>query len=291
MKKIGVVGISDGWSSEILADACKKLTGYRLLIDMDKAVLDLDRGTVLFAGQDLLELDALIIKKIAPHYSPDVLDRLEMLRFLELRGLSIFSRPSSIIKLINRLSCTVTLRAGGLPMPATVITEDVDEALAVLERFGRAVFKPLYSTKARGMEVIAADEGARERIRAFQAAGNSVMYLQKMLPPLEKDLGVTFLGGKYLATYARKSGGSSWNTTTNAGGKYVSCEPSQEIIALAEKAQALFDMAFTCVDVAETSQGPIIFEVSAFGGFRGLLDACGIDAAEAYARHVLESIA
>jgi ribosomal protein S6--L-glutamate ligase len=291
MKKIGVVGISDGWSSEILADACKKLTGFRLLIDMDKAVLDLDRGTVLFAGQDLLELDALIIKKIAPQYSPDVLDRLEMLRFLELQGLPIFSRPSSIIKLINRLSCTVTLRAGGLPMPATVITEDVDEALIAVERFGRAVFKPLYSTKARGMEVIEAGLGARARIDAFRAAGNSVMYLQKMLPPLEKDLGVTFLGGKYLATYARKSGGSSWNTTTNAGGKYVSCEPSPEIIGLAKKAQALFDMAFTCVDVAETSQGPIIFEVSAFGGFRGLLDACGIDAAEAYARHVLESIA
>ena len=291
MKKIGVVGISDGWSSEILADACKKLTGYRLLIDMDKAVLDLERGTVLFAGQDLLELDALIVKKIAPNYSPDVLDRLEMLRFLEIKGLPIFSRPSSIIKLINRLSCTVTLRAGGLPMPATVITEDQDEALAAVERFERAVFKPLYSTKARGMEVIAAGEGARERIRAFQAAGNSVMYLQKMLPPLEKDLGVTFLGGKYLATYARESGGSSWNTTTNAGGRYVSSEPSPEIIALAQKAQALFDMAFTCVDVAETSQGPIIFEVSAFGGFRGLLDACGIDAAYAYARHVLESIA
>jgi len=291
MKKIGVVGITDGWSSEILADACKKLTGFRLLIDMDRAALDLDRGTVLYEGQDLLELDALIVKKIALQYSPDVLDRLEMLRFLELKGLPIFSKPTSIIRLIDRLSCTVTLRAGGLPMPATVITEDVDEALDAVGRFGRAVFKPLYSTKARGMEVIGAGEEARSRIEAFQAAGNKVMYLQKMLPPLEKDLGVTFLGGKYLATYARKSSGSSWNTTTNAGGKYVSYEPSAEIIDLARKAQALFDMAFTCVDVAETSEGPIVFEVSAFGGFRGLLDACGIDAADAYARHVLEKLA
>jgi ribosomal protein S6--L-glutamate ligase len=290
MKKIGVVGLTDGWSSEILADACKKLTGFRLLIDMDRAVLDLDRGTVTYGGQDLSELDALIVKKIAPQYSPDVLDRLEMLRFLELGGLPIFSKPSSILKLIDRLSCTVALRAAGLPMPATVITEDVDEAREAVERFGKAVFKPLYSTKARGMEVISAGPDALSRIQAFKGAGNTVMYLQKMLPPLEKDLGVTFMGGQYLATYARKSSGSSWNTTTNAGGKYVPYEPSQEIIELARKAQSLFDMAFTCVDVAETSQGPIVFEVSAFGGFRGLLDACGIDAASAYARHVLENI-
>ena len=31
----------------------------------------------------------------------------------------------------------------------------------------------------------------------------------------------------------------------------------------------------------------MVFEVSAFGGFRGLLDACGVDAAEAYAAHVV----
>ncbi|GFK95723.1 Alpha-aminoadipate--LysW ligase LysX [Fundidesulfovibrio magnetotacticus] len=288
MKKIGVVGLTDGWSSEVLADACGKLTGFRLLVDMDKAVLDLDAGTVRHEGQDLLELDALIVKKIAPQYSPDVLDRLEMLRFLELRGLPVFSRPSSILRLVDRLSCTVTLRAAGLPMPPTVVTESVEEARDAVERFGRAVFKPLYSTKARGMEVIEAGPDALRRVQAFKDAGNAVMYLQKMLPPLEKDLGVTYLGGKYLATYARKSGGSSWNTTTAAGGRYVAHEPSAEIVALAEKAQSLFDMAFTCVDVAETAQGPIVFEVSAFGGFRGLRDACGIDAAQAYAKHVLE---
>ena len=290
MKRIGVVGIPDGWSSEILADACKRLTGFRLLVDLEKAVLDLEKGTASFGGYDLMELDALIVKKIAPQYSPDVLDRLEMLRFLELRGLPVFSQPSSILKLIDRLSCTVALRAAGLPMPPTVVTEDPGEAREAVERFGKAVFKPLYSTKARGMEVITAGPGALARIQAFQAAGNKVMYLQKMLPPLEKDLGVTFLGGNYLATYARQSGGSSWNTTTNAGGRYVPHEPSGEIIALAEKAQAIFDMAFTCVDVAETATGPIVFEVSAFGGFRGLLDACGVDAAQAYAAHVLESI-
>jgi ribosomal protein S6--L-glutamate ligase len=50
-------------------------------------------------------------------------------------------------------------------------------------------------------------------------------------------------------------------------------------------------MAFTCVDVVETPDGAAIYEVSAFGGFRGLLDACGLDAAGLYADYVLERIA
>ena len=289
MKKIGVIGVVGGWSSECLADALEKRTGFRFLGDMSQARLDLTQGTLRCQGQDLAALDGLIVKKIAQLYSPDVLDRLEMLRFLEARGLRVFSKPSSILKLIDRLSCTVTLAAAGLPMPPTAITEDVDEALAVLQDYGRAVFKPLYSTKARGMEIIDSGPGNRPKVEAFKAV-NRTMYIQKMLPPLERDLGVSFMGGKYLATYARQASGQSWNTTTAAGGRYVQVEPSPAVLALANQAQALFDMAFTCVDIAETAQGPLVFEVSAFGGFRGLLDGCGVDAAALYADYVLEKL-
>ena len=52
------------------------------------------------------------------------------------------------------------------------------------------------------------------------------------------------------------------------------------------RAQAPFDMDFTTVDVAETSDGPIVFEVSAFGGFRGALEGAGIDAAGSYTDYV-----
>jgi ribosomal protein S6--L-glutamate ligase len=49
-------------------------------------------------------------------------------------------------------------------------------------------------------------------------------------------------------------------------------------------------MDFTTVDVAESASGPIVFEVSAFGGFRGALEGAGIDAAAAYTEHALKEI-
>jgi len=45
------------------------------------------------------------------------------------------------------------------------------------------------------------------------------------------------------------------------------------------------------VDVALTANGPYIFEVSAFGGFRGLMAARGIDVAEAFTAHALRELA
>jgi ribosomal protein S6--L-glutamate ligase len=50
-------------------------------------------------------------------------------------------------------------------------------------------------------------------------------------------------------------------------------------------------MDFTTVDVAETRDGPIVFEVSAFGGFRGASEGIGINAAQLYVEHVLAELA
>ena len=106
--KIGVIGIPGKWSTETLADAVEERTGYRLVIDMGEVNLDLERQRLLFRGHDLCQLDALIVKKISASYSPNTLDRLELLRVAEQAGVRVFSGAVNILRLIDRLSCTVT---------------------------------------------------------------------------------------------------------------------------------------------------------------------------------------
>lgn len=289
MPKIGVVGTIGGWSSEKLADMLEKRTGFRLLIDMEKVRLDLASGKAWYGDTDLTALDALMIKKVGSRYSPWLLDRLEVLRFLNERGLKMYSNPYHIMRVLDRLSCTVTLQAGGIPMPETTVTEDVDEALNAVREYGEAVFKPLYSSKARGMIVIRDNDEAREQIEEYKHE-NTIMYIQKKKELGGQDLGLAFLGGEYLTTYARCGDGSSWNTTTHSGGKYQPYTPTEDTIELARKAQSLFGLDFTCVDVAETPEGPVIFEVSAFGGFRGIEVASGMDAAELFVDYVMKKV-
>lgn len=289
-KKIGVVGTPGGWSSEKLADTVADVTGYRLLIDMTRLSLDMSEGRAWFDGVDLGGLDALIIKKIGAWYSPDLLDRLEMLRFLNERGLPVFSRPLHIMRVLDRLSCTVTLQLAGIPMPPTTITEDEAAAVEAVARYGEAVFKPLYSTKAKGMLLLTDGPDVLKTVEAYHNE-HPIMYIQQRLDLQGKDMGIAFLGGRYLATYARVKGAGAWNTTTRSGGHYEAYDPPEALIALAHKAQAPFGLDFTCVDVAETPQGPIVFEVSAFGGFRGIEIASGIDAARRYVQFVIDRIA
>ncbi len=288
--KIAVVGIPGKWSTETLADAVEARTGFRLIVEMSQVVHDVTSNRLTVNGTDLCDLDAIIVKKISAQYSPNTLDRLELLRVAEANGVLVFSGAENMLRLVDRLSCTVTLRNGDIPMPDTTVTESADEALKVVKQYGEAVFKPLFSTKARGMCVLSAktsDKQLRKEIQQFQK-DNPMIYIQRKLDLDGQDFGLIFLGGEYLGAYARVAGDKkTWNTTIHSGGRYATYTPSDEVIAMATKAQSLFGLDFTTVDVAETKDGPIVFEVSAFGGFRGAQEGAGIDTANRYADYVL----
>jgi ribosomal protein S6--L-glutamate ligase len=177
-------------------------------------------------------------------------------------------------------------------MPDTCVTESISDAIAFIQGAGEAVLKPLFSTKARGMTVLDASESDDQlsvALTSFQQ-DNPVLYLQRKIALSGRDMGLMFLGGEYLGAYARVAQTGAWNTTIHSGGKYEAVDPDASVIAMASRAQELFQMDFTTVDVAETDDGPICFEVSAFGGFRGGLEGTGIDVAEHYAQYVVESL-
>ncbi|MCO6438657.1 MAG: GAK system ATP-grasp enzyme [Phycisphaerae bacterium] len=286
---IAVIGLPGGWSTKMLVEAFKRCGCETALWDARGLTLDLDQGRV-WGGAERILVDAVVLKKIGRTYAPRMLDRLSVLNWLAQRGTPIFSRPANLKRVLDRLSCTVELSLADIPMPPTVVTEDIDAAVRAVETFGRAVLKPVYTSKARGMRVVDSGLAARSAIEEFRDEGHALVYVQKLLKLPGRDLGLVFCGGRYLGSYARVGKADSWNTTTASGGKYARAEPGDDIVALAHKAQAVFGLDFTCVDIAESEIGPVVFEVSAFGGFRGLWEAEGVNAADAYARHVLSRI-
>ncbi len=286
--RILVAGVEDGWSSARLVESFRDCGCDTLLVDMEDLSLDLPSDRLLWKGKRLEAIRAVVVKKVGGRYSPALLSRLDLLEHLQLRHeVPVFSEPAAMRLALDRLSCTLTLQRAGIPMPGTRITEDIALAERTVEEFGTAVLKPLYTSKARGMRLLRPGQDLRRDLRRYRESGNLVFYLQRFVQHPGRDLGIVFLGGEYLGAYARIPGGS-WNTTIHEGGRYAPVDPAPEVIDLARRAQQAFGLAFTGVDVVESEEGPLVYEVSAFGGFRGLMDSSGIDAARAYAEWVLE---
>lgn len=290
--KIGVVGIEKKWSTEILVDELKSLGCESFVIEMQDVVLDFSSRKVFCKGVDLSSLDAIIIKKLGQQYNPQLIDRLETLDYLsEAYDIPIFSSPKSLFFLLDRYSCTKRLALNGINIPDTVITESLEEACSAITKFGEAVIKPLYTSKSRGMILVSSKEKDLENTLKEYKSEFGIFYIQKRIHHPGYDLGVCFLGGEYLGTYARVGNKDGWNTTTARGGCYDLIEPTSEIIDLAYKSQKVFSLDFTCVDIVEQKDSkPYVFEVSAFGGFKGLKEAAGINLAEKYAKYVVSKV-
>jgi tetrahydromethanopterin:alpha-L-glutamate ligase len=290
--RVAVIGQPGAWSSERLAQALRELGADAPVIDLAACSLELPAGRLLHAGRPLPALDGAVVKKIGDTATGwAVRERVSLLRHLEASGVPVLSRPDRLEAAVSRARMTVELAGAGLPMPETVLTESVDAAVAAVERMGGAVVKPIFTSKGRGMERLEPGPELRARLER-RAADGGPLYLQAFVKHPGRDLGVAVLGGRLLGAYWRVAAPGHWMTTILSGGRYEAAELPAEVGALARRAAACFGLAFTGVDLMETPEGDwIVLEVSAFGGFRGLLAACGVDAAPLLARAALDSFA
>jgi ribosomal protein S6--L-glutamate ligase len=286
--RIGVVGTRAAWSTECLAAALRKEGAAVAMVDLATCAVELPGG-VRRAGQPLPPLDGVVVKKIGDTAGGFAIrERINVLRQIERDGVPVWSAPDRLETALDRYRMTLELAAAGLPIPETVVTDDLDQAEAAVVRFGAAVLKPLYTSKGRGMAKLVPDPTLRETLARHREADGGPFYLQRFVPHPGRDLGVAVLDGHVLGAYWRVSAGGAWMTTVRAGGRYVAADPPPEAMDLAVRAAKTFGLLFTGVDLVETPDGGFnVFEVSAFGGFRGLLDACGVDAASLVARAVI----
>lgn len=289
--RIAVVGQPGAWSTERLAEALRRAGADAPVVDLAACGVRLPEAAVYHAGRPLT-VDAAVVKKIGDTTGGwAVRERLHVLRHLEAGGVPVWSAPDRIEAAVDRARMTVELVRAGVPVPETVITEDVGEAVAAVERFGGAVLKPLFTSKGRGMQRLdpSLDLPGLFARHARQTPGP--FYLQRFVKHPGRDLGVAVLDGECVGAYWRVAGRDQWMTTILAGGRYERAEPPAESLELARRAAAHFGLLFTGVDLIESDEGYRVLEVSAFGGFRGLLDGCGIDAAPLVAAAVLRRIA
>jgi ribosomal protein S6--L-glutamate ligase len=289
---IAVVGQPGAWSTERLADALRAAGVSACVVDLAACSLRLPDRRLFHRGEPLEKLDGAVVKKLGD--TADgwcVQERIGMLRHLEASGVPVLSAPDRLHVAVNRYRMTCELVRAGLPVPETTVTEDIDEAAAAVERFGSAVLKPLFTSKGRGMRRLEPSRDLRAQLESHREDGLGPFYLQRFVKHPGRDLGVAVLDGRCIGAYWRVAAADHWMTTILSGGRYERADLDPETEAIAVRAGRHFGLVFTGVDLIEDSDGRLnVLEVSAFGGFRGLLNGCGVDAAPMLAGLVLRQL-
>lgn len=286
--RVAVAGIPGAWSSELLAESLRNAGIESFVFSLGDIVHDLGAGTVTLHDEDLSRLDGVAVKKLGDQGSAWSRLRLHSLRALEARGVRVFSPAEVIDVAMDRYRMTMRLAEAGIPIPRTIAAESEESLGAALDLIADAVVKPVYTSKGRGMFRATAADRTRA-LAGLDPAGESYLVQQFITGP-GRDIGATVVGGVFVGAFYRVAPNGEWMTTTNRGGRYEPCKLSARGIEYAERAANAFGLDYTVVDLVEQGHDFLCYEVSAFGGFRGLHEACDVNAAAIYAHHIKRTL-
>jgi tetrahydromethanopterin:alpha-L-glutamate ligase len=286
-----VVTDPDDWTARAIRDGFSKLGAEADFLNFSKLAARIGPDLRLREnGTDLLGLDGLVVRDLGRTGSHDVAFRFEALSALQELGLSIVNPPSAISRAANKFATSIALHQAGIPHPKTLVTTSLEAATEFVSEHGRAVSKPLFGYKGRGLALLASEDlGPLREV----LAKSGVVYLQEFLEsaaPSPRDIRVFVVGDRVAGAIYRVAPPGSWISNLSQGGAPERCPLTGEIENLALRANEAVGTVYSGVDLIETAEGLAVLEVNGTPSGRGVHQAWGIDAGEMIAGHILERL-
>jgi ribosomal protein S6--L-glutamate ligase len=116
---------------------------------------------------------------------------------------------------------------------------------------------------------------------------DQMICLQKFLPNPGEDIRVFVIDGEIVGAMKRKAAAHEWRSNIHIGGHGVAHKPSTAEAETSIKAAEAVGVEIAGVDLISFKYEPYVIEVNASPGFRGLLEATGINAAEKISQYAM----
>ncbi len=211
-----------------------------------------------------------------------------LLRHLEIMHVPTTMRGEALLTARNKFLALQALHEAGVPVPRTVLLASrpsPSEARTFVPY--PAVLKILSGTQGIGvMRVKDVDETASivDTLNMF----GEVVCLQEYIPNPGIDLRAFVVEDEVVASMKRVAPHTEWRANIHLGAKGHKVELSDDVKAIAVRASRAVGLEISGVDMVMSGDQPYVLEVNASPGFRGLLEATGVDASKAIVDHAVE---
>lgn len=196
--------------------------------------------------------------------------------------------PAAISIAESKAQTTFLLREAGLPVPRTLVTQDLDRAISAVNEYGMAVVKPLNGSYGLGIQKLT-PEISDEILPVFMDR-HRVVYIQEYVPNDGRDIRAFVVGDEIPAAVYRVAQDGEWRTNVHQGGKCEPCELTPAVHEMCLAAAKLAGLDYTGVDVMEGPNGPVILELNGTPSWHGLSEATDRNMALDVVGHVLRML-
>jgi len=177
----------------------RQITPLIFSFDQLAANIGFERDTIQMKDINLSdELDALIVRGPPMGTLEQITTKLDILYKLEGLGLMITNSPKAIEVAGDKCLSGIRLAEVGLPVPKSIVTENLDAALDGFSNLGEDIIvKPIIGSRGRGIVRIT-DREIAWRIFDTLLRSNQVIFMQEYLPHGLQDIRTLVVGNKVI---------------------------------------------------------------------------------------------
>ncbi len=285
---IGLLSVSmNVYSTKRIADEAKKLGHYIELIDHTKCSVKLGSGKPqIYLGEENITNDfhAVIPRigaKVTRHGSAIV-------KQFEMNGVFSTARSLGITRARNKVRTLQIMTRKGIPIPETLFSINPDNIEEQIKILGGTpvIIKLQEGTQGLGVILAETKKSAKSIIDTFYKMNTSILIQRYIEEANGEDIRIIVVGNKVVASMKRTSALGDFRANVHRGGDTVAIEPTAKEQFIALNAAKYLGLGVAGVDLLRSKKGPLLIEVNASPGLRGIEGATELNVAREIIKYV-----
>lgn len=279
---IGPLSVSMSvYSTKRIADEAEKKGHYIELIDHTKCSVKLggDQPRIYLGEESITnEFDAIIPRigaKITRH-------GVAIVKQFERNGVFSTARSLSIARARNKVRTLQIMARKGIPIPQTLFSINPHNIKEQIEILGGApvIIKIQEGTQGLGVILAESKKSAKSIIDTFYKMDTSILLQEYIEESNGEDIRIIVIGDKVVASMKRTSEVGEFRSNVHRGGETKAVKLSAKEKNIALSATKYLGLGIAGVDLIRSKRGPLLIEVNASPGLKGIEAATGINVAK-----------
>ncbi len=279
--KIGILSRkAELYSTARLVDAAKNRGHKVFVIDPLRCYMDITshKPAIYYKGEKLEGFDAIIprIGASITFYGTAVVRQFEMM------GVYSINESVSISRARDKLRSLQLLARKGIGLPVTGFAHSTQFTDDLISMVGGTplVVKMIEGTHGAGVVLAETQKTAQSVIQAFRKLKANILIQEYIKESNSSDIRCWVLGPKVVASMLRQGPEGEFRSNLHQGGTARKIKITPEERSTAIRAAKIMGLHMAGVDMLRSNHGPVVMEVNASPGLKGIENITDIDVAD-----------
>lgn len=206
----------------------------------------------------------------------------------ELGGIFSTAKSSGILAARNKVNTLQVMAKKGIPIPQTVFSINPENVGEQIEFLGGppVVIKLQEGTQGKGVILAESKKSAKSIIDTLYNMNTGILLQEFIQEAQGEDLRVIVVGNLVVAGMKRSSSLDDFRSNVHLGAETSRVKLTQREKFIALSATKALGLGVAGVDLIRSKKGPLLLEVNASPGLKGIEGASGINVA----KHIIQFV-